>query len=186
MKLIIIIFKYGFLLSLTFLVSTLYAQNNVSTSESLEWINSKFSNYFVESVITGKVDVNNNEELLVIDIRGNSTSNKYYTLQKIKLSDIYSINLRQESDYIAIDIIPKTGKTVEIRDLITEQSNYTVAELNRNLNESLFANQVGGKLTKLQISLRNSSKYEDIGSRIINALKQILTNKNISLPAEKF
>ncbi|WP_339815220.1 hypothetical protein [uncultured Imperialibacter sp.] len=180
--------KFGSSLSLTLLVSalTLKAQNDVSTSESLEWINSKISNYSIDAVITGTVDITDNDELLVIDVRGNSTSNLYYTLQKIKLSEIYSINLRNESDYVAIDLIPKVGQSVEIRDFITEQNNLPIAEIRNNLAESLFTNQASGKLTKLQISLRSSSRDQDIGSRIIKAFKQILSIKNISLPDEKF
>lgn len=81
--------KITIFLILTSVVSTSFAQNSVSTAESLEWINSKIPNYSVESIITAKVEINSNDELIIMDVRGNYSSDMYYTLQKIKLNDIY-------------------------------------------------------------------------------------------------
>lgn len=178
--------KVYFIIPFLLLASNLKAQQDSEVLEILEWINSKLSNYAAEPILLKCIEINENKELVILDVRGSFDSPKYYTLQKIKILDVYSINLRIEKNFVAIDIIPKSNKTVEVRVFDMDVKYQSIVEMRSYLKEISFSKWPSGEISKAQISLKASSQNQDIGERVIQALKKLFLIFDHVISEEKF
>lgn len=167
------------------------AQTGPTSIESIKWINDKLKTYSdpeirIQKIGLSDVGMNNLAKILSIyDARGDH-NNTFLTKTIVNIEFIERVSVRKEIDFIAIDIIPKEGRTCGIigHAFWGESFDYNAAMEFINADKFFIGNFEAFPF--IQISLKKTSESDRIPERIVEALKNILKNHDIILTEELF
>lgn len=162
-----------------------FCQTKPSTEESVSWINDKLMTYSSSEIKIQKIHFNpENGVLSVLDARGDGST--IFTKQLININFIGRINIRNESNFIAIDIFPKPSRSCGMIGVPFFDQPFDYSKAREFLMQDNFPISSFAPLGHIQISLKKSSQQDDIPNRITKALFQVLENNGIALQREVF
>lgn len=162
-----------------------FSQDGPDTKTSLNWINDKLITYSSPEIKIQKVQFDEKDKILsVIDARGDEST--FFTKQLININFLGNISIRRESDFIAIDIFPKSGKSCGIIGVPFFDKYFDFPAAREFIEEDNFPISQFSTLGHIQITLKKSSENDQIPDRIVAALNQILKNNSVTLQKEVF
>lgn len=169
----------------------LNAQTEPTSTETIQWINDKLKTFSdpeirIQKINIGDLEINNSVKILSIyDARGDH-NNTFLTKTFINIDYIERISVRKESEFIAIDITPKEGRTCGIigHPFWGKSFDYNAAIEFINADKFYIGNFA--QFPFIQITLKKSSDEERIPERIVDALKYILKNHGIIISEDLF
>jgi hypothetical protein len=162
-----------------------YSQTGPSTEESINWINEKLLTFSSTEIRIQNIKFDEKDKVLsIIDARGDEST--IFTKQLININFLGKISVRKDNDFIAIDLIPKAGRSCGMIGVPFFDQSFDYPAARKFIKEDIFPISSFSTLGHVQITLKKSSEHDQIPERIVAALNQILANNGIILEKEVF